>query len=185
MVGDLHVWFQSLLHQGISLLKFLHPAIRAKELEFQSLLHQGISLLGLGSQPSATALAPEFQSLLHQGISLLHKTPRVARDRAPPVSIPSSSGHQFTAKPRPNPRAVNPAQFQSLLHQGISLLRGQARLNLYQPKQVSIPSSSGHQFTACGQPDCRHVGWLAFQSLLHQGISLLRSPTVSVPAAII
>ena len=44
--------FQSLLHQGISLLAlFFRTRGRAKE-QFQSLLHQGISLLPpLGSKP--------------------------------------------------------------------------------------------------------------------------------------
>ena len=62
---------------------------------FQSLLHQGISLLRLGSFLPGTDIV-EFQSLLHQGISLLGPDGRPAGGHAAVVSIPSSSGHQFT-----------------------------------------------------------------------------------------
>ena len=95
---------------------------------------------------------------------------RLARN----VSIPSSSGHQFTARPVPR-RIFRPYdRFQSLLHQGISLLIAPdavppnvmlisfnpffIRASVYwqaltKPpriaiRSVSIPSSSGHQFTA-------------------------------------
>ena len=88
--------FQSLLHQGISLL-FLDksqcdpylrrfnpffirasvywnaepPIMRAPSLMFQSLLHQGISLLEVVEAHPLHAGRFGFQSLLHQGISLL------------------------------------------------------------------------------------------------------------------
>ena len=89
--------FQSLLHQGISLLN-LHDAIDKKRVaKFQSLLHQGISLLII-KRNSSVYWKNSFQSLLHQGISLLNANS--ARRR--PVSLAST--------------------FQSLLHQGISLL---------------------------------------------------------------
>ena len=63
---------------------------------FQSLLHQGISLL-TRIRVRYCAYTDPFQSLLHQGISLLvdcGSSPR--RTPWPSVSIPSSSGHQFT-----------------------------------------------------------------------------------------
>ena len=65
----------------------------------------------------------EFQSLLHQGISLLVGNLRIDPPAPESVSIPSSSGHQFTDK------------------------RDNASL-LMAFEKVSIPSSSGHQFTA-------------------------------------
>ena len=68
--------------------------------EFQSLLHQGISLLKTEKRISSITLTG-FQSLLHQGISLLHAHPPPGPSAAPDVSIPSSSGHQFTeSKPK-------------------------------------------------------------------------------------
>ena len=89
------------------------------------------------------------------------------------VSIPSSSGHQFTVLQVLSLRAYVRKRFQSLLHQGISLLLGRLctgaacdrprfnpffiRASVYcvpltvrkgaQSRLVSIPSSSGHQFT--------------------------------------
>ena len=73
------------------------------------------------------------------------------------VSIPSSSGHQFTGFKRDVGR--NP------------IIR-----------TVSIPSSSGHQFT-----DTAFIRLFApkvgFQSLLHQGISLLSSEEGEVKVA--
>ena len=115
------------------------------------------------------------------------------------VSIPSSSGHQFTAYSRRGTTSWTSAGFQSLLHQGISLLQEATEQEFELHVQVSIPSSSGHQFTgnslaggwipALGgfnpffirasvywlramQSPARHMP-LLFQSLLHQGISLL------------
>ena len=115
-----------------------------------------------------------FQSLLHQGISLLIDSQRCLRTSNVSVSIPSSSGHQFTELPPGNYGIVGmkfvsiPSSsghqftaflagseyrerivFQSLLHQGISLLRIRRSLfGSWKPRSVSIPSSSGHQFTA-------------------------------------
>ena len=220
--------FQSLLHQGISLLRYMGRQQRQRMGAFQSLLHQGISLLD--STPAAFAISFwRFQSLLHQGISLLRHAGRSWRmpalrfnpffirasvywrppapttsRRASAVSIPSSSGHQFTAFPSIflwqdkqtdsfNPffirasvyclsstwtynEILNAIPFQSLLHQGISLLdsskavirawpgtfqsllhQGISLLNMTKVESqtesdnVSIPSSSGHQFTViCG-----------------------------------
>ncbi len=62
-----------------------------------------------------------FQSLLHQGISLLHAWNCDAHSPCLAVSIPSSSGHQFTG-----------SRTQDVKFSRIA---------------VSIPSSSGHQFT--------------------------------------
>ena len=88
--------FQSLLHQGISLLGLsIQPEIR-RLFRFQSLLHQGISLLCIVLKPYRFQERHKFQSLLHQGISLLS------------LRVPV--------------RHWKTAGFQSLLHQGISLL---------------------------------------------------------------
>ena len=117
----------------------------------------------------------EFQSLLHQGISLLKLKGRAREYGLLSVSIPSSSGHQFTVKARNSPTSglgvgFNPffirasvyccafcgftarnccRSFQSLLHQGISLLNN-TPADLLEEEVL-------------------------FQSLLHQGISLLLS----------
>ena len=64
------------------------------------------------------------------------------------VSIPSSSGHQFTVIGMIGLENGQNTAFQSLLHQGISLLYAKlARKNALFIIFVSIPSSSGHQFT--------------------------------------
>ena len=68
------------------------------------------------------------------------------------VSIPSSSGHQFTAARAPRLARHGTARFQSLLHQGISLLQRPLGHEPLQPVHVSIPSSSGHQFTEVVSP---------------------------------
>ena len=73
------------------------------------------------------------------------------------VSIPSSSGHQFTGDRRPADRHPSAPVFQSLLHQGISLL-----LTVVSPGRPVIAG---------------------FQSLLHQGISLLDVETARQIAA--
>ena len=88
--------FQSLLHQGISLLMDKETGATGIKTVFQSLLHQGISLLLIGNLATMMHRVILFQSLLHQGISLL----RYPHGRGLPVS----------------------QWFQSLLHQGISLL---------------------------------------------------------------
>ncbi len=41
-------------------------------------------------------------------------------------------------------------------------------------REVSIPSSSGHQFTDFCKEDLQKTACDPFQSLLHQGISLLK-----------
>ena len=68
------------------------------------------------------------------------------------VSIPSSSGHQFTAN-----------QF--------GTVRDWQKL-------VSIPSSSGHQFTENQLATSWTMQGNTFQSLLHQGISLLHGSVI-------
>ena len=79
----------------------------------------------------------EFQSLLHQGISLLIEMVKMTNKRQIEVSIPSSSGHQFTV----------------LHHAQVSV-----------PKDhVSIPSSSGHQFTA--KEDAETQIWSEYVSI--------------------
>ena len=89
--------FQSLLHQGISLLVLQKLVEEVGEVVFQSLLHQGISLLGTSCALLSSRYRTPFQSLLHQGISLLD----------------SANAHCWRHPEKP---------FQSLLHQGISLL---------------------------------------------------------------
>ena len=189
---------------------------------FQSLLHQGISLL-VAPDVGLERLLPVFQSLLHQGISLLVGYDASIGDAARGVSIPSSSGHQFTVVDMGVENNLF-AAFQSLLHQGISLLvvpvphgrrRHRRRFNPFfirasvywtallakqglslqgfnpffirasvywalmpfalqvVPDRVSIPSSSGHQFTARRNANLNKIEIPEFQSLLHQGISLL------------
>ena len=88
---------------------------------FQSLLHQGISLLNALLALKALA-ALRFQSLLHQGISLLSNERSPLPDDPGGVSIPSSSGHQFTGRWGGLVQSAGCRMFQSLLHQGISLL---------------------------------------------------------------
>ena len=217
------VGFQSLLHQGISLLILMRDLRKLLIFGFQSLLHQGISLLrdeqrrpahrtGLVSIPSSSGhqftgpwpgavphCAGPFQSLLHQGISLLenlsvrNKMPLRITVSIPSssghqftailglcaiicssilVSIPSSSGHQFTEIYSPSQLTAEKIGFQSLLHQGISLLLQFFPYRENMDFSVSIPSSSGHQFTGSSRIPRRH-GTGTFQSLLHQGISLL------------
>ncbi len=189
--------FQSLLHQGISLLLVVpgggRPAPRGR---FQSLLHQGISLL-LSRRSPPPSLLGGFQSLLHQGISLLNRIRQLFTEDWGLVSIPSSSGHQFTDRRIMRkrrwldgfnpffirasvycPETVSPVDarmimFQSLLHQGISLLFqlhfqfGNAALGLFQSllhQGISLLQSVLSRSAASA---------LRFQSLLHQGISLL------------
>ena len=201
-------------------------ATQPKAVEFQSLLHQGISLLEIVSHekmgpiirvsiPSSSGhqftelfsgfllnrFICSFQSLLHQGISLLASGAATSLTwKSGSVSIPSSSGHQFTAgRPcssawRQTSGGFNPffirasvycrattgrgdapgsPSFQSLLHQGISLLRWSDCDESADAAAVSIPSSSGHQFTVESAINDRMEKELTFQSLLHQGISLL------------
>ncbi len=140
-------WFQSLLHQGISLLAF--PRSRRRwtiEVTFQSLLHQGISLLGFGGV-AGFAEAGGFNPFFIRASVYCGKVYKQGKKPPRGVSIPSSSGHQFTGRDG-GAQAGEPRQFQSLLHQGISLL----------------------VFVQDGDRG-RSAPW--FQSLLHQGISLL------------
>ena len=139
---------------------------------FQSLLHQGISLLWVefatynGSLPCC--FNPFFirASVYCLSLTLLNLMPSLK------VSIPSSSGHQFTDLRSPlegweggwfqsllhqgisllifnaEVEICDVRKFQSLLHQGISLLQETMPMPCWNNMDVSIPSSSGHQFTA-------------------------------------
>ena len=172
------------------------PTMSISSFPFQSLLHQGISLLDFSATLVGSNASVSIPS--SSGHQFTAARPRRRRRPLPGVSIPSSSGHQFTdialfkACCAAHDYGFNPffirasvyciggarraaddqKAFQSLLHQGISLLVSEWRVWIDQPYAVSIPSSSGHQFTARG-----HVLQTGpqpgFQSLLHQGISLL------------
>ena len=90
------------------------------------------------------------------------------------VSIPSSSGHQFTAVHpvgggRRRGRSFNPFFIRASVYWDATITVGTNALT----NQVSIPSSSGHQFTGWRAPTSPASPSRAFQSLLHQGISLL------------
>ena len=165
--------FQSLLHQGISLLRFSGWASANARTGFQSLLHQGISLLLQHGDRRGVQDAQRFNPFFIRASVYWSATGLHPECLAPRVSIPSSSGHQFTAEIREN---------------------GEEFVVF-----VSIPSSSGHQFTDIRilqdvwkilrrfnpffirasvycvrmRHGTRHVD-RSFQSLLHQGISLLR-----------
>ena len=216
--------FQSLLHQGISLLGITGPATEADLTTFQSLLHQGISLLlslyamcrsAISSVSIPSSSGHQFTECDHNAWVMLIEHE---------VSIPSSSGHQFTeGRDLPQGRDLDVVSIPSSSgHQftgGPGLQAGQIlppcfnpffiRASVYCPAPrasvrmsdicVSIPSSSGHQFTGDERPDSRlsrgacfnpffiraSVYCLSnivdacvnldkeFQSLLHQGISLL------------
>ena len=112
--------FQSLLHQGISLLGTAGALATGQGVSFQSLLHQGISLLPTGHFVLTSAYSFGFNPFFIRA-SVYWQEGRHAQGDNCGVSIPSSSGHQFTAM---RERA---AELDSAL--------------------VSIPSSSGHQFT--------------------------------------
>ena len=89
------------------------------------------------------------------------------------VSIPSSSGHQFTAILRVGTRMLSPSVFQSLLHQGISLLLITVVVDHHH--LLRLFQSLLHQgisLLACSATR-RNSKSTSFQSLLHQGISLL------------
>ena len=117
---------------------------------FQSLLHQGISLLSeLDNVQRAVERAEAFQSLLHQGISLLGVgKAQHRRWQLGSVSIPSSSGHQFTARLRAGnaPAKVLVSIPSSSGHQFTGISTSKCLTGSF--RMVSIPSSSGHQFTA-------------------------------------
>ena len=163
---------------------------------FQSLLHQGISLLGhFGggrdalddgvSIPSSsghqfTALAADRPGgLLDDDVSIPSSSGHQfteywneqALEAAKRVSIPSSSGHQFTARQKKDRygHEFTVSIPSSSGHQftGSGPIDGDADY-----EDVSIPSSSGHQFTAFHMQRFLQI-MLTFQSLLHQGISLL------------
>ena len=138
--------FQSLLHQGISLLNPVPPAVPVEErFKFQSLLHQGISLLD--RRPARPPGGRRrFNPFFIRASVYWAAGASSSRKRASTVSIPSSSGHQFTVIPFSANGLRGLGEFQSLLHQGISLLPA-FRPSSWRAATVSIPSSSGHQFT--------------------------------------
>ena len=145
-----------------------------RRLRFQSLLHQGISLLIQEQLLHCFINRSLFQSLLHQGISLLDEAalwPRGANGCFNPFFIRAS----VYCVPLTNEQRHKVLPFQSLLHQGISLLRLGGHRSLVAQDAVSIPSSSGHQFTDRGIERRQQNACALFQSLLHQGISLLAS----------
>ena len=90
------------------------------------------------------------------------------------VSIPSSSGHQFTGISRKTcPRRPSPP-FQSLLHQGISLLTCLASCNCKDAQICFNPFFIRASVYCVCRAACAAISARAsFQSLLHQGISLL------------
>ena len=165
---------------------------------FQSLLHQGISLLCNEQIPTTAPRSAPFQSLLHQGISLLDTHDGPSRRRGARVSIPSSSGHQFTGRrtqqarrkwrgrfnpffirasvywaTSPKRAASSRPSFQSLLHQGISLLVACfGNVHLRQSLRFN-PFFIRASVYWTGLPLRKSPGSPRFQSLLHQGISLL------------
>ena len=138
--------FQSLLHQGISLLQ---PE-KCHRVQYRFCFNPFFiraSVYWIVLQAAAARAALPFQSLLHQGISLLVEAPSPEEAGQEVVSIPSSSGHQFTGFPGSplhihspcfNPFFIRASVYwftKALVHKNFLLI-------------VSIPSSSGHQFTA-------------------------------------
>ena len=147
-----------------------------------------------------------FQSLLHQGISLLLAADSKRHGVSVWVSIPSSSGHQFTAPcwrdhPYSGGYSFNPFFIRASVYwtcPPLATARAWRRVsipsssghqftgmisspNIAQCATVSIPSSSGHQFTGKSRIRYRGAREAGFQSLLHQGISLLRKmPEISM-----
>ena len=82
--------FQSLLSQGISLLRLWPHDTRPHFVyPFQSLLSQGISLLRILRAAQDAGWQTVFQSLLSQGISLLQDGSGAGIGTPNPVSIPS------------------------------------------------------------------------------------------------
>ena len=164
--------FQSLLHQGISLLPF--PCARRRPASCPSfnpffirasvywITSDALSLkcsicfnpffirasvYCIGANAQSLALSFSFQSLLHQGISLLREEEDGSHTYHVFVSIPSSSGHQFT-----DGMAARNVVFPAL------------RFNPF-----FIRASVYWLFRRRRKARLR----LEFQSLLHQGISLL------------
>ena len=90
------------------------------------------------------------------------------------VSIPSSSGHQFTECSSKQWKSGLFSWFQSLLHQGISLL-----FAIWHPGAI-VEKECFNPFFIRASVYCRKFFFFKefvmneFQSLLHQGISLLK-----------
>ena len=113
--------FQSLLHQGISLLLTSRRATPASSCMFQSLLHQGISLLVAFEDVGTLLRHGRFNPFFIRASVYCSFAKKFIRTLARIVSIPSSSGHQFTDRDDLVDE-IGDLLFQSLLHQGISLL---------------------------------------------------------------
>ena len=123
-----------------------------------------------GSTPCWTRWA--FQSLLHQGISLLISAARPSPTGTAWVSIPSSSGHQFTGRTSSARSGPWRTSFNPFFIRASVYWYAAPTPNAVRHGPVSIPSSSGHQFTE--NPIFYSLRrFCKFQSLLHQGISLL------------
>ncbi len=140
--------FQSLLHQGISLLGRPDVSRRAGDYRsFNPFFIRASVYCAINRFTKGDKLMP-FQSLLHQGISLLPAlAERLGADVAA-VSIPSSSGHQFTgggylADAVHVGKRFNPF----FIRASVYCAPGRPTAPSCSPP-VSIPSSSGHQFTA-------------------------------------
>ena len=139
---------------------------------FQSLLHQGISLL-LPLGTFLIGLGIRFNPFFIRASVYCARVRlrRVRRRNA--VSIPSSSGHQFTVRRRVGLRS-HPETVSIPSSSGHQFTGPPCAWPRTAPSWVSIPSSSGHQFTVNEySPQFQQMGF-KFQSLLHQGISLLR-----------
>ena len=148
--------FQSLLHQGISLLGSVGPILAAAHGDCFNpfFIRASVYCSTQGTRLPAgffCSFNPFFIRASVYCLSHIH----LPLCLTTLVSIPSSSGHQFTARKGIEVKTKIP-QFQSLLHQGISLLYD------------TIVSDE--------QPDR-----VLFQSLLHQGISLLGAPNAFHP----
>ena len=140
--------FQSLLHQGISLLAVLNPLLAWTGGTVSIPSSSGHQFTVGRLVYSRGVFVVVFQSLLHQGISLLRYKEMLASPPEIGVSIPSSSGHQFTDG------ACRVLQHGMCICFNPFFIR--ASVYCFSPPApsamplitVSIPSSSGHQFTA-------------------------------------
>ena len=217
------VLFQSLLHQGISLLDDVSSPASWSRYRFNPFFIRAsvywphsasVSAWGLGCSfnpffirasvycPARPVLRRRglgaFQSLLHQGISLLGSSARPCCIATRAVSIPSSSGHQFTGWQagfgqdalwgRFNPFFIRASvywaahagsdgacrrRFNPFFIRASVYCHPEIRAARESIAPVSIPSSSGHQFTVGLRTISPVTHPPSFQSLLHQGISLL------------
>ena len=89
------------------------------------------------------------------------------------VSIPSSSGHQFTDILNAYDEVYQSLRFQSLLHQGISLLSSAGRPHGLSGLPGFNPFFIRASVYCLTRASSTALILTPFQSLLHQGISLL------------